>query len=348
MLLTAMEVENNPWNVQSIYDLQYFNCPSCIYKINSKQEFVSHAYDFHPESEEYIRNIKDGSINDVDLPIVGTTKIEFKTDLDLSYQSDNLDIKIEEFEDVKVEGQSIKIDDSLSNAVVIADPEEVDSYYCDLCDIYYCNHDAINEHKRVVHCESDIKWDSDDDDNNSCKENDAEKKLKCEQCDKFYVSKNVLNEHVRLIHHGIREYSCTLCGKLFQKSSGLKNHTLQVHEGVKKIYQKYECDQCNKIFNGKSSLRRHIRNIHEGLYEETKVECNICGKKICERFMKEHIKTIHEKIKDQKCPHCEMAFKQKKTLTAHLVRHTGIKNHECSQCEKKFSFLGQLNAHIKR
>ena len=112
MLFTAMEVDNNPWNIQSIYDLQYFNCPSCIYKINSKQEFVSHAYDFHPESEEYLRNIKDGSINDVDLPILETTKIEFKADLlDLSsYQSDNLDIKIEEFEDVKVEDQNLKID----------------------------------------------------------------------------------------------------------------------------------------------------------------------------------------------------------------------------------------------
>ena len=90
----------NPWNIQSLYDLQYYNCPSCIYKINSKQEFVNHAYDFHPESEEYLRNIKDGSISDIDLP--SDSKIDFKTDFDLSsYQSDNLDIKIEEIGDTK-------------------------------------------------------------------------------------------------------------------------------------------------------------------------------------------------------------------------------------------------------
>ena len=90
----------NPWNIQSIYDLQYYNCPECIYKINSKQEFINHAYSFHPESEDYLRNIKDGSISDIDLPI--DSKFELKTDLDLSsYQSNNLDIKIDEFKDTK-------------------------------------------------------------------------------------------------------------------------------------------------------------------------------------------------------------------------------------------------------
>ena len=48
--LKAEEKENNPWNFHSLYDLLYFNCPSCAYKNNSKQEFVNHAYDRHPKS----------------------------------------------------------------------------------------------------------------------------------------------------------------------------------------------------------------------------------------------------------------------------------------------------------
>ena len=60
--------EENPWNIQSLYDLQFFNCPSCNYKDYSKQEFVNHAYNVHPEAYQYLNNIKDGSIDDLITP----------------------------------------------------------------------------------------------------------------------------------------------------------------------------------------------------------------------------------------------------------------------------------------
>ena len=47
------EEMQNPWHIQSIYDLQYFNCPSCEFKNNSKQEFINHAYEIHPIAINY-------------------------------------------------------------------------------------------------------------------------------------------------------------------------------------------------------------------------------------------------------------------------------------------------------
>ena len=44
----------NPWNIDSIYDLQYFNCPSCIFKDHSKQEMVNHVFEFHPDSIHHL------------------------------------------------------------------------------------------------------------------------------------------------------------------------------------------------------------------------------------------------------------------------------------------------------
>ena len=58
----------NPWNINSIYDLQYFTCPSCIFKKNSKQEFIDHAYKFHPESIDFLSNLIDNSLEDVICP----------------------------------------------------------------------------------------------------------------------------------------------------------------------------------------------------------------------------------------------------------------------------------------
>ena len=49
----------NPWNVCSIYDLQYFNCPSCVFRISSKQEFINHAYEiFNEKTKELNCNKK--------------------------------------------------------------------------------------------------------------------------------------------------------------------------------------------------------------------------------------------------------------------------------------------------
>ena len=58
----------NPWNIQSIYELQYFGCPSCEYRNNSKQQFVNHAYEYHPTCIDNLLNIKDDSFDDILCP----------------------------------------------------------------------------------------------------------------------------------------------------------------------------------------------------------------------------------------------------------------------------------------
>ena len=58
----------NPWAIHSIYELQYFTCPGCVYKNHSKKEFINHAYEVHPEAVEYLNNIDDGSLSDIPCP----------------------------------------------------------------------------------------------------------------------------------------------------------------------------------------------------------------------------------------------------------------------------------------
>ena len=63
-----MMTTDNPWNIKSIYELQYFNCPSCFFKDISKQEIINHAYEVHPESIDYLYNINDNSLSDIVCP----------------------------------------------------------------------------------------------------------------------------------------------------------------------------------------------------------------------------------------------------------------------------------------
>ena len=58
----------NPWDIQSIYELLYFNCPSCVFKDNSKQEFINHVYKVHPDCVHYLEKVNDNSLKDVFCP----------------------------------------------------------------------------------------------------------------------------------------------------------------------------------------------------------------------------------------------------------------------------------------
>ena len=116
----------NPWNIQSIYEFQYFNCPSCVFKNHSKQEFVKHAYEFHPESIDYFTNICDGSLKDVECPWNMTNNAEdliFVDPLDNSNlnQSVNKTVEFVENEnsqdnsDFEIKIQDIRTGDPFAN-----------------------------------------------------------------------------------------------------------------------------------------------------------------------------------------------------------------------------------------
>ena len=67
----------NPWDVIiSIYDFQFFNCPSCSYKNDSKQDFVYHSFENHPESVQNLRRISDKCLNDILLPWEYKSEVE--------------------------------------------------------------------------------------------------------------------------------------------------------------------------------------------------------------------------------------------------------------------------------
>ena len=73
-----IKVENNPWDVKSIYEYYYFNCPSCTYKHSTKQDFFDHILQFHPESSDHLRKISDGSLSDIITPWEDTVSLPYQ------------------------------------------------------------------------------------------------------------------------------------------------------------------------------------------------------------------------------------------------------------------------------
>ena len=157
----------NPWDIDSIYDLQYFNCPSCLFKDPSKQELINHAFEFHPDSTVYLVKIKDDSLIDIICP---WNNIEIKNEitesesidpsmLDVSikleepeYDLDNLDNFITDTHTVdkppkkikKAKIKKEKSENSNSN-------NENQIHYCEICGKDFKKADYLRKHISLVH-----------------------------------------------------------------------------------------------------------------------------------------------------------------------------------------------------
>ena len=65
-----MDTVENPWDIQSIYEWQFFNCSdlNCDFKCHLKQDLLNHLYDNHIEGLLALKNVTDDSLSDVTNP----------------------------------------------------------------------------------------------------------------------------------------------------------------------------------------------------------------------------------------------------------------------------------------
>ena len=255
----------NPWNIKSLYELQFFNCPSCMFKNHSKQEIVNHAYEIHPESIEYLKNIKDESLTDIEYPW-NVPDIYIKTE-----QTD-----LEEQTEMKEENFDVNSGLLCNEPEVIIKSEESDENFIENPYVLEENSDINN----VVNEEVLIEFnDSDRVDS---------KNHKCEHCGKNFSRAENLKNHIKAVHEGVKAYKCDFCEKSFPQYQHLKTHVKAIHERIKD----QKCDYCEKSFTQAGNLRRHIKAVHERVKQN---KCTYCGKFFSQSGnLNKHIKTVHE------------------------------------------------------
>ena len=140
-----------------------------------------------------------------------------------------------------------------------------------------------------------------------------EKKFKCIACDKSYLGENHLRTHVLNVHEGKKEHQCNFCEMEYHRSDGLRRHMVKTHGNQA---DNVKCDLCDKTFIFKSYLRSHLKNAHE----ETAVECNICHKKVKEKQIPTHMKSVHDKSKPYNCSTCFKSFTEQRLVKRHEQR----------------------------
>lgn len=68
----------------------------------------------------------------------------------------------------------------------------------------------------------------------------------------------------------------------------------------------------------------------------------------CASAVAKHMKIVHARIKEEKCPQCEQKFGLKTDLQKHLAAiHQTDPQFSCRYCDKKFRWEKQLRGHEK-
>ena len=331
--------------------------------------------------------------------------------------SGKLFVKIEENADlVKSEPLSaLKDNDEYENPslgimktsfqTMINSESSIFSYFCDLCSKKFSTKQGMELHLKKEHLQT-----------NKCvlclesfcsitnlkqhlrRKHQAKDYLHCNQCNKTFQSLKKIETHQQS-HSFCYELSngafqCHSCSKRFRCNDQKLNEHINHHKkishdkaqgitekkernDVKRIRDVYEslvCPHCGQIYRTKQILQQHIKRHYETgdkyacpkcpqkfkswgeLYYHSAVHtternfiCDICNKAFkAKRDLRNH-KIRHETkdVKIYQCSFCQLMLKSKYTLNRHILIHTGEKKFICSYCLKAFTQKNELNKHLR-
>ena len=342
---------DNPWTIQSIYDLQYFNCPTCPTKIQSKQKFVNHAYQTHPEAIDHLTTLSDGSLDDIECPWTEVKEEIFENEITEEPQWQCLDCeKVCESKEALKEHCSRThpvLDQELIKDQVIKS-EEVKVLVnpleqCDQCDRYFQDKITLQDHIKHDHegDHGDHELDHSDHDNDYEPQSDMSEEFGENESDEdFFDSSPQPSKKAKLTTYEKRDRTdiyCEICDRNLKTKNSLTQHYKNVHPGVEK--PNIPCPRClKKYYSSKQALILHLKTKHElKVTNETleemleqksneSVSCDVCGKSFTkETFLKKHVQRIHKIGMGQNytynCKFCEKKLGKPQSLMKHVLEH---------------------------
>ena len=334
----------SPWDVNSLYEFQYFNCPSCAYKDNSRQEFLNHAYKFHPESLQYLSNIKDSSMSDLTIPMVFLKEEKDDTShlqeshqnlLNLKNESNNKDPLFMLM--VQCYYCSQEMDQRIVKTHVEKSHPSKPVKFNILKDVASIPKD---DKKEIIESIKDELIDYESDSVNE-KELGNEDVLvestivQCYYCEIELVHSEIKN-HIEE-QHPSEEVVCVPIGKMIEENETDKKSQNNTTISDPEFHQK--CLNCSKTFRQEARLRKH-----QEMCGKNKLKCDYCEEKFSfYQNLRTHILDFHE---CHKCDMCEQEFTNPSTLNSHKLKvHEGL---NCKTCGRLFKKAYELKSHIKR
>ena len=326
-----------PWNIQSIYELQFFNCPSCIFKSRSKQEIVNHAFEIHPESIKSLKNIKGESLKDIVLP----------WNENIPFESQNVSkIKTEIKEELQIKEEIDEDFDSI--------PFESDDLDLDFLDANYkiCKYDLSEDPKTTK---------TKNNNNHFLDKEKFSKKLPIIECQSVEIQENISQQTPEEKENAIKIVKCTFCNISYQSGSNKKiqtlgylkqhiltDHKIQVYN--KSVYEQlrevddHKCNSSDSLCHNSNNLKQHISQCHSGQICKNCQNCDQAFMKSCilnQHINKSYANFVENDTKTNNSEELSKVSNQQNNCEMESQKNFKI----CYMCNKKFP-LNYFKVHI--
>ena len=162
----------------------------------------------------------------------------------------------------------------------------------------------------------------------------------CHNCDDFFITFAELEQHITITHGiEVNKKKCFICDRNIPK------HNLKRHFTYRHLNMNLPCNLCGKTFMSPKPLEIHQRN-----HEVERLSCKICGLKIREKNLPNHLAKHKMTERSVKCTECDNLFFTEHDMQKHFrARHRAkLIDHVCTICGYKTNFsINALRRHMK-
>ena len=338
----------NPWNVASIEEFSYLNCPECDFHTKEKKNFQDHATKNHPLSAVLFSKEVISFLNELN-QLERLSNNQKCKELELKHRlPDNDNIEKGQVQIVlnqtkkgfTLPTEIVKIlplqkEEKLENSITTFHPSQ-SAIPCE--DQNECSgglrEELLDSNETINFSDIPVKVMEVDYNNlipSKLQQNfiqidslNSDVLISSVNFDKFQEFQTVLPNDTELTVSSVHDQiECLICGQSFPSKNQLKEHTTSVHDEVKQ----YPCSKCGKCFSRIKSLLDHIFIVHE-----EKKQCDYKSK--LKENMKSHtvrvhaeldVREIHDGKQNLHCEICNVSF----------VKEINLKLHQKSRHHKK-------------
>ncbi|ODM97708.1 putative zinc finger protein, partial [Orchesella cincta] len=172
----------------------------------------------------------------------------------------------------------------------------------------------------------------------------------CSESSEIFPSKLKLDFHIASLHKD-ELLSCPTCKFKSKSYPEWVNH-----QNTHRKDPSFVCELCSESFRQAGTLWCHKRKEHYKELGQEAIICEECNRTFSNNStLKNHIKAVHEKIKDYFCEYCGKGFSFNTDLQRHILLHTAPRELQykkgpftCEFCEAQFNVRQGLYYHLKR
>ena len=348
------QLEASPWDVKTLFQFQYFNCPECLFKVHEKQTFVDHAFDSHPESVKFLDIIEDESMTDISLPWSGNIKVEpeIVSDSKEDVEDDDDDFDMNEYYSDHSNSNDEFIPVPTKRKKKKKPPKESTFLEKSLVQCYCCGLmlkvEEIRSHISVTHGNYAVQMFGEP------------QPFQCFKCNATFESKFKCDKHIcfdvfvpdKPGKGKAAKYQCDQCPKEMDTSTDYRHHMIQYH--TSNAIKPFECPECDYRTKLQLNLSDHIVRQHN---KDGSFVCDQCDLTFqYESLLMMHVKVKHQeikmetlKVKPHLCTICGLSFSLEHAYIKHKQKHEnedGTPYAKCDSCSDQFYDIDKFEEHI--